>query len=131
KQALLADFVIGTVDQLLMAALKQRHVMLRHLGLAGKVVVVDECHAYDTYMNQYLDRALSWLGKYHVPVILLSATLPAKRRAELVESYLGHSTKEVSDWKTSAAYPLLTWTDGETVCQEQLPLGAKRQEVYI
>ena len=35
KQALLANFVIGTVDQLLMAALQQKHVMLRPGGQGG------------------------------------------------------------------------------------------------
>ena len=130
KQALLACFVIGTVDQLLMAALKQKHVMLRHLGLAGKVVIIDECHAYDAYMNRYLDRALEWLGWYRVPVILLSATLPARRRAELVEAYQQKRTPAPdAPWKTSCGYPLLTWTDGEEVRQTTIPLDTPSRTV--
>jgi len=87
KKTLLSNFVIGTIDQLLFTALKSRHVMLRHLGLAGKIVVIDEAHAYDVYMSHYLDRALEWLGAHHVPVVVLSATLPAQRRAEMMKAY--------------------------------------------
>ena len=130
KQALLANFVIGTVDQLLLAALAQKHVMLRHLGLAGKVVIIDECHAYDTYMNCYLDRALEWLGWYKVPVILLSATLPARRRAELIEAYQQKRRPGPdAPWKTSCGYPLLTWTDGAQVQQKTIPLDTAARNV--
>ena len=133
KQALLSEFVIGTVDQLLMAALKQKHVMLRHLGLAGKVVIVDECHAYDAYMNRYLDRALNWLGAYGVPVILLSATLPARRRRELIFAYQNTtvSQKERLDWEESRAYPLLTWTDGREVRQHNIQVDQPPQLIQM
>ncbi|GAA1791229.1 CRISPR-associated helicase Cas3' [Planosporangium flavigriseum] len=87
KRTLLSSFVVGTIDQLLFAALRGKHLVLRHLGLAGKVVVIDEAHAYDVYMGRFLDRALEWLGAYGVPVVLLSATLPAYRRAELMDAY--------------------------------------------
>lgn len=130
KQALLADFVIGTVDQLLMAGLKQKHVMLRHLGLAGKVVVIDEVHAYDAYMNQYFDRVLQWLGEYGVPVILLSATLPEKRRKELIQSYLG-ANKTTPCLESTQGYPLLTWTDGSQVLQKTVSLSTQQQTVAL
>ena len=136
KQALLSSFVVGTVDQLLMAALQQKHVMLRHLGLAGKVVIVDECHAYDAYMNSYLERALEWLGIYQVPVILLSATLPADRRARLIHAYLGMSGKRDSekkgnDWETSESYPLLTYTYDGQIHQADILSAAKKKKISI
>ncbi|WCN07359.1 CRISPR-associated helicase Cas3' (plasmid) [Streptomyces sp. M92] len=111
KKAMLASFVAGTIDQLLFAGLKSRHLALRHLAVAGKVVVIDEAHAYDTYMSVYLDRVLSWLGAYRVPVVVLSATLPASRRRELVAAY-SRRDEAVSLGGTQAAvpdaYPLLT-----------------------
>lgn len=131
KKALLADFVLGTVDQFLLATLKRKFFMLRHVGLAGKVVIIDECHAYDTYMNKYLDRSISWMASYGVPVILLSATLPDKRRVELmrsyVKSYLGKykgkkqsQLIEETNLEKSKAYPLITWSDGEMIHQKEI-----------
>ncbi|MBO4865833.1 MAG: CRISPR-associated helicase Cas3' [Ruminococcus sp.] len=130
KQALLADFVIGTVDQFLLASLKQKHVMLRHLGLSGKVVIIDECHAYDAYMNVYLDNTLAWMGAYNVPVIILSATLPPKRRAQLVKAYL-NSKKDIAVNAPPDAYPVLTWTDNGEINSRTLSSNNTDKQVYV
>lgn len=87
KQGLLANFVVCTIDQILMAALQAKHFDLRHLGLAGKCVIVDEIHAADSYMEVYLERAVEWLASMGCPVIMLSATLPELRRAKLLMAY--------------------------------------------
>lgn len=87
KRGNLSDFVVGTIDQVLMAALRSKHVVLRHLALAGKVVVLDEVHANTAYMNMFMERVLSWLAYYETPVIMLSATLPQQRRLAYLQAY--------------------------------------------
>lgn len=129
KQSLLADFVVGTVDRLLMSALKKKHAMLLHLGLSQKVVIVDECHAYDAHMNRYLDRALTWLHEYNVPVILLSATLPDDRRKALACAYLNNEAMEAE--LPEAAYPRLTYTDGNELRAVLLPMNIPEKNTQI
>ncbi len=107
KKGPLAQFVVGTVDQVLFAGLKSRHLMLRHLALAGKVVIIDEVHAYDVYMSSYLDRVLHWLGAYGTPVVLLSATLPAARRAELLAAYDSGRSVEPRPVAVEPGYPVV------------------------
>ena len=126
KQALLSDYIVGTIDQILMSALKQKYVTLRHLGIAGKTVIIDECHAYDAYTNEYLKETLKWLGAHGVPVILLSATLPAAKRKELIASYVGPKKAKNMPADT-CSYPLLTWSDGGEVFQKAVSLEDTRR----
>ena len=135
KTAILDDFVVGTVDQLLMMALRQKHLALRHLGLSKKVVVIDEVHAYDAYMDQYLNMALEWLGAYNVPVILLSATLPKKSRVDFIKHYLTGKGVKLSKEDMSSLmledYPLITYTDNDKALtvKDFAPIEDKRIEI--
>lgn len=110
KRGLLTAFGIATIDQLLFAATRTKHVMLRFAGLAGKVVVIDEVHAADIYMSQFLFECLRLLGQAGVPVILLSATLPPAQRRALCEAYAeGASGRRVDlHLPDEASYPRVT-----------------------
>ena len=87
KRGLLAEHAVGTVDQAMMAAMTTKHHFVRLLGLTDKLVVIDEIHSYDCYMNQIIKSLLAWLRALDSPVILLSATLNKAMRRSLISAY--------------------------------------------
>lgn len=112
KRGLLAPFGVGTIDQALLGVLQTRHVFVRLFGLSHKVIIIDEVHAYDTYMSHLLERLLEWLAALGSPVVLLSATLPKQKRISLIRSYLkglGRTLVTENESKLQASYPRLSW----------------------
>ncbi|MBI5016887.1 MAG: CRISPR-associated helicase Cas3' [Deltaproteobacteria bacterium] len=85
KRALLSDYGVGTVDQALLPILPVRHHFVRLWGLANRVVVFDEIHAYDDYTGSLLVHLLPWLLALGSSVVLLSATLPPSIRRKLAQ----------------------------------------------
>lgn len=105
RRALLAQVGVGTLDQALLAALPVRHAPLRLHGLAGKVLIVDEAHAFDAYMQRELLALLRFQAALGGSAILLSATLPQATRQALADAFrdgLGAPPVPL----TGTAYPL-------------------------
>ncbi len=126
KKALLAQVGVGTIDQALLGILYSRHQSLRLFGLLGKVLVVDEVHACDAYVNRLLRTLLTFHAAAGGSALLLSATLPAETRAGLVEAFCagaGYDTQSLH----STAYPLLTHVTASGVAEHPLETRAEVQ----
>lgn len=107
KRALLAPAGVGTVDQALLGALQSKHQSLRLLGLMRKVLVVDEVHACDAYMQRSLEVLLEFHAHAGGSAILLSATLTQRMKTALLKAFAkgcGHRVPALG----SQAYPLAT-----------------------
>jgi CRISPR-associated endonuclease/helicase Cas3 len=120
KRGLLAPFAVGTIDQALMAAMNVKHGFVRAFGLAGKVVILDEVHTYDSYTGTLLDALVALLRSLHCTVIILSATLSQDRRQQL----LGCSV-------ASMAYPLISASSATTKLREVAVPSGPDQAVKI
>lgn len=117
RAALLADVGAGTIDQTLLGVLPSRFNSIRLFGLADKVLVIDEAHAYDAYMGTELEALLRFQSALGGCAVVLSATLPLAKRAGLATAWseglrLGgwgnmSSAVEGAD-ALSGAYPLVT-----------------------
>jgi CRISPR-associated endonuclease/helicase Cas3 len=128
KRALLAEYAVGTIDQALLSVMRVAHAFVRIYGLAGKTVVLDEVHAYDTYTGTLLDRLIEWLAAAGTTVVLLSATLPSNRRADFVRAY--RRGAGLKDQPTQpAAYPRVTITSGTT--SEEIHFEPRSKSVQV
>ena len=81
---LLAPFAVGTVDQALLGVVAAKWFFLRQFALAGKVVVLDEVHSYDLYTGTLIQHLVKRLCELQATPVILSATLTAKQRADLL-----------------------------------------------
>ena len=126
KRALLSEYGVGTVDQALLPILPVRHHFVRMWGLANRVVVFDEIHAYDAYTGTLLIHLVRWLLALGSSVVLLSATLPPAIRRKLAECAGASLPERETD------YPRLTVFGGDAVAQAHFAADpARRQSVRV
>jgi len=117
RRAFFADIGAGTIDQALLSILPSRHQSLRLFGLMRRVLILDEIHAYDAYMQREIESLLEFQAGLGGSAILLSATLPLAVRKRLVNAFdrgLGKTPESLPD---DSSYPLATTVapDGKSV----------------
>ena len=112
KRVFLGQIGVCTVDQVLLSVLPVKHKFVRGYGLNKSVLIVDEVHAYDSYMHGLLTEVVRRQRDTGGSVILLSATLPPLLRKNIVETWGGDGVAEDT-------YPLIT----QVTTAGALPLG--------
>jgi len=130
RRVLLADIGVGTIDQALMAVLPTRFSTLRLWALAGKVLIIDEAHSYDPYMEAELQALLRFQARLGGSVIVMTATLPGKMRAGFARAFqegLGVKVTPV----TGQAYPQLALVGQETKSQAVAPVSATCRRLKV
>lgn len=127
RKGLLSQYAVGTVDQAMMAVLDAKYSVLRLMGLLDKVLIIDEIHAYDTYMYEIIQRLLEWCRSLHIPVVLLSATLPEEKKSRFLQ------TNQGSNYVCkNPDYPLITtasWSN--EICEIAVPGKPAIQRNYV
>lgn len=117
RRQLAAEVAVGTIDQALLAALPAKFATMRLFGLATKILIVDEVHAYDAYTGMLLEGLLRMHAALGGSAILLSATLAGETKTRLARAFA-----EGAGWRdldlsalASRAYPCLTLTGAGSV----------------
>lgn len=110
RLSLMADVGAGTIDQAVLSVLPSRFNTVRLAGLVEKVLVVDEAHAYDSYVETELMRLLDFQARLGGSAIILSATLTSAQRNKLMSTWQTAAIGKRKSFQEEqvASYPLAT-----------------------
>ncbi|SFE83863.1 CRISPR-associated helicase/endonuclease Cas3 [Nitrosomonas sp. Nm166] len=102
KRVFLGQIGVCTVDQVLVSVLPVKHKFVRGFGIGRSILIIDEVHAYDSYMYGLLDAVLEQQRLAGGSAILLSATLPQQQKQQLAKAWGSQCLN------SSEVYPLIT-----------------------
>lgn len=135
---LLADLCVGTVDQALLGVMATEFAAVRRFALLGKVLVIDEVHAYDAYTLRLVEDLVREHAALGGSAVLLSATLTAAAKQGLLSAFRdGAGASDTgSDEATDpgAPYPALTVARGDgarTIGVDKAPTAPPDKDVRI
>ncbi len=112
KRFLAATIAVGTVDQALLGAVCVKHAQMRSFCLSRSLLVVDEVHASDAYMERLLIALLDQHRLAGGEALLLSATLGAAARTRLLLGVTQAKKLPISPGEAAALpYPALSFVD--------------------
>ena len=106
KRFLAGTIAVGTIDQALLGAIQVRHAHMRSSSLLRHLLVVDEVHASDVYMERLLTSLLDQHTRAGGHALLLSATLGSTARRRLLGLKLSED-EPVAQLET-VAYPSIS-----------------------
>ncbi|TVR78664.1 MAG: CRISPR-associated helicase Cas3' [Rhodospirillales bacterium] len=118
RRTFLADVGVGTIDQAFLSVLPSKYQSLRLFGLADRVLVVDEAHAFDPYMGEELLALLRFQAALGGSAVILSATLPMTRRGAIVQAFLQGLGADPATVENTG-YPLTTLVAGCGITEEE------------
>ena len=132
KRFLAATIAVGTVDQALLGAVCVKHAQMRSFCLSRSLLVVDEVHASDAYMETLLIALLDQHRRAGGEALLLSATLGAAARARLLlGARKGKKAISSPDKAAALAYPALSWSENGVIRLEGKASRGRTKTVAI
>jgi len=126
----LAEIGVGTIDQALMAVLPTRFNTLRMAALAGRVLIVDEAHSYDPYMEVELQALLRFHAAFGGSAIVMTATFPKAMREGYVQTFQ-RGLGPVVPVTLPDAYPALSMIGAQSVARDVAPHPATCRRIDI